>query len=67
MWDAIASSPIGMGLNLNDTELLAQCNEFISHLADDGGVYERLAAKYDAVIEYALEGQGLSFYIKEDE
>ncbi len=62
MWDPITSSPIGMGMRKSDTDLLEQVNAFIAALGDTGGVYERLAAKYDDIIAEELPGQGLSFY-----
>lgn len=65
MWDPIDSSPIGMGLNKNNTDLLAQVNEFIAMLNDDGGVYDILAEKYDDIIAEELPGQGLSFYTQD--
>lgn len=67
LWESVLSSPIGVGTNKADTELLAQVNEFISMLSDEGGVYERLSAKWDDVVAYELPGQGLDFYIEEDE
>lgn len=67
LWESVISSPIGMGLNKSDTELLAQVNEFIATLNDEGGVYERLAEKWDIVVAYELPGQGLDFYTEEDE
>lgn len=65
MWDPITASPIGMGMRKSDTDLLADVNEFISMLGDDGGVYEMLAEKYDDIIAEQLPGQGLSFYTQE--
>lgn len=66
LWDTIIASPIGMGLNLNDTELLAQVNAFIATLDEPGGVYERLAEKWDVVVAYELPGQGLEFYLEDE-
>lgn len=67
LWDTIIASPIGMGLNLSNTALLAEVNAFIATLDEPGGVYERLAEKWDAVVAYELPGQGLDFYIEDDE
>lgn len=66
MWEPITYSPIGMGVNLDNTDLLAQLNAFIATLSDEDGVYDTLAEKYDDVIEYGLEGQGLDFYLNDD-
>lgn len=65
LWDAITSSPIGMGMRKTDTQLLEDVNMFISMLDDEGGVYERLAVLYNDVIAEGLPGQGLDFYTGE--
>lgn len=67
LWDAIEYSPIGMGVSKDNEALLVDLNAFIATLRDTDGVYDRLAEKYDAVIEFGLEGQGLDFYIKDEE
>ena len=65
LWDTITSSPIGMGVRKSDTELLAQLNEFIAGL-EENGVYDRLAILYDDIIAEGLPGQGLEIYTSED-
>jgi len=67
LWDTVTASPIGMGMNKNDTALLTEVNEFISHLGDTDGVYDKLAMKWDVVVAYELPGQGLDFYTEADE
>ncbi len=67
LWDAITYSPIGMGVSKSNEALLVQLNEFIAICNEEDGVYDRLGEKYDAVIEYGLEGQGLDFYLKDEE
>lgn len=66
LWDAVDYSPIGMGVSKNNEELLSKLNEFIGTLDEEGGVYDRLSEKFDAVIEYGLENQGLDFYLKDE-
>jgi polar amino acid transport system substrate-binding protein len=63
MWDPIDSSPIGVGMREDDPELLADINAFIAALDDEGGVYDMLREKYDAVVAEDLPGQGMDFYI----
>jgi len=63
--DPISVSPIGMGLRKGDTELLAKVNEFIAMMDDEGGVYDDLRAKYDAIIGAGLPGETLDYYIYE--
>jgi polar amino acid transport system substrate-binding protein len=65
MWDPIESSPIGMGLRQSDTDLLEDVNAFIATMSEPGGVYDRLAEKYDDIIGEELPGQGLEFYTQE--
>ncbi len=66
LWDPIALSPIGMGMRKNDTDLLEQVNNFIAGL-EENGVYADLRTLYDAIIAEGLPGQGLDFYIHEEE
>ena len=66
LYDPVTVSPIGMAVAEGNSELLADLNAFIDQL-ESGGVYDRLAEKYDAVIGYALEGKGIEFYTKPDE
>ena len=67
LWDAVDYSPIGMGVSKKNEAILVDLNAFIATLDDEDGVYDRLAAKYDAVIEFGLEDQGLDFYLKDEE
>lgn len=63
MWDPIDSSPIGVGMREDDTELLKDINEFIAKADEPGGVYDMLREKYDDIIAVDLPGQGMDFYI----
>jgi hypothetical protein len=65
VWDAFVSSPIGMAVQEGNAELLAQANAFIATFADDGGLYEDLAADWDDVLIENLGRYGLEFYITE--
>jgi polar amino acid transport system substrate-binding protein len=65
IWDAFVSSPIGMAVKTGNTELLAQANAFIDTFAEDGGLYDTLAEKWDAVLIEKLGRYGLEFYINE--
>lgn len=67
LWDPVSNSPIGMGVKKDNQALLEQLNAFIATCDEDNGVYDRLGEKYDAVVEYGLEGQGLEFYLKDEE
>lgn len=67
LWDAVDYSPIGMGVSKGNEALLLELNAFIATLDETDGVYARLAEKYDAVVEFGLEGQGLDFYLKDEE
>lgn len=67
LWEAIDYSPIGMAVKNNrDDGLLEELDAFIDGL-ETNGVYDRLAATFDAVIAVDLPGQGLDFYLKDDE
>lgn len=66
LWDPIALSPIGMGMRKSDTDLLEDVNEFIAGL-EENGVYDDLRLSYDAIIAEGLPGQGLDFYIDEED
>lgn len=67
LWDAIEYSPIGMAVKEGrDDGLLEDLNAFIDGL-EVNGVYDRLAAAFDADIAVDLPGQGLEFYLKDDE
>lgn len=66
LYDPVTVSPIGMAVAEGNSELLEQLNAFVAQL-DSGGVYDRLAEKYDSVIGYALEGKGIAFYTTADE
>lgn len=65
IWDPFVSSPIGMAVNKGNTELLEQANAFIATFNEEGGLYDVLATKYDAVLLARLGRYGLSFYINE--
>lgn len=65
MWDPFVASPIGMAVKKGNTELLNKANAFIETFDDDGGLYEILSAKWDAVILDQLGRYGLSFFINE--
>jgi len=65
MWDAIDSSPIGMGMRLSDTDLIEDINAFIATLNDPDGPYDQLSDIYDSIIAEELPGQGLDFYTQE--
>lgn len=68
LWDPIDASPIGMGVRkTDDASFLLALNTFISELGVEGGVYDRLALVYDEIIAEILPGQGLDFYIMENE
>lgn len=68
LWDPIDSSPIGMGVRQTDVDsFLTTLNEFIAQLGRENGTYDRLAKLYDDVIAESLPGQGLDFYIIENE
>lgn len=66
LYDSVTISPIGMAVAEGNTELLTQLNEFINGL-ETNGVYDRLAAMYDSVIGYSLEGKGIEFYTNDNE
>ncbi|MFO7612627.1 MAG: transporter substrate-binding domain-containing protein [Clostridia bacterium] len=55
----------GMALNKNDTELLAQVNEFIAKYKADGKMNE-LANEYLGEIKKIFEDKGLSFFFDID-
>lgn len=63
MWDPIDLSPIGMGMREDDTDFIADVNEFIAGLNEADGVYDMLREDYDAIIAEDLPGKGLDFYI----
>ncbi len=65
MWDPFVSSPIGMAVAKGNTELLEAANRFIETFNDDGGLYEVLSQKWDAILLERLGRFGLSFYINE--
>lgn len=68
LWDPIDSSPIGMGVRQGDVpSFLESVNAFIAQLGTTGGTYDQIATMYDAVIAEGLPGQGLEFYLGEDE
>ena len=68
LWDPVDSSPIGMGTRKKDVpEFQEMLNEFIDQLNRDGGTYDRLGLLYDDVVAEALPGQGVEFYLGEDE
>ncbi|PAT01675.1 hypothetical protein CI105_05370 [Candidatus Izimaplasma bacterium ZiA1] len=66
IWDPIMYSPIGMGVKKGNDELLEKANEFINGL-EENGIYDELRLKYDSVIAVELPGQGLDFYLKDEE
>lgn len=65
VWDSFVSSPIGMAVKKGNTKLLTQVNSFIATFNDEGGLYEILSEKWDAVLLERLGRYGLSFYINE--
>jgi len=65
VWDPFVSSPIGMAVNKGNEALLVQANAFIATFNDEGGLYEVLADKWDAVLIERLGRYGLDFYINE--
>lgn len=68
LWDPIDYSPIGMGTRKGDVEsFLTSLNDFIGQLDREGGTYDRLGLLYDDVIAEGLPGQGLEFYLLDDE
>ena len=65
LWDAFVSSPIGMAVAEGNSELLAEANAFIDTFNDEGGLYDKLADKWDATLLETLGRYGLEFYINE--
>ena len=65
IWDSFIASPIGMALKKGNTELLDQINAFIATMAEEGGLYDQLTAKYDEEIRAILGGRGFEFYLQE--
>ncbi len=65
IWDPIQSSPIGMAVEKGNDDLLAQANEFIATMHDEGGAYDTLRGRWDEDIEALLERYGLEFFIDE--
>jgi polar amino acid transport system substrate-binding protein len=63
VWDPWVASPIGMAVQKGNSDLLEQANAFIETFDDEGGLYDVLRTKYDAVILDQLERYGLDFYI----
>lgn len=64
IWDPFVASPIGMAVKKGNTELLDKVNAFIETFDDEGGLYEKLAADWDAILLVRLGRYGLDFYIK---
>lgn len=68
LWDPIDSSPIGMGVRQTDVDsFLTSLNEFIGQLDTQGGTYDEIATMYDSVIAEGLPGQGLEFYLGDND
>jgi polar amino acid transport system substrate-binding protein len=65
VWDPWVSSPIGMGFKKGNSALLAQANAFIATFSNQGGMYDQLREKYDAVILADLVRYGMDFFITE--
>lgn len=65
VWDPFVASPIGMAVKKGNTELLEKANAFIETFDDEGGLYEVLATKWDALLLERLGRYGLSFYLNE--
>jgi len=65
VWDPFVASPIGMATKKGNTELLEKANAFIQTFSNQGGMYEVLAEKWDAILLERLGRFGLSFYINE--
>jgi len=64
LWDPLESSPIGVGVRKEDTDLLISINEFLAQL-ESSGFNDILKGKYDDVIAQNLPGQGYSFYLNQ--
>lgn len=65
VWDSFVSSPIGMAVKKGNTDLVDKANQFIETFHDVDGLYDVLAAKWDATLLDRLGRYGLSFYINE--
>jgi polar amino acid transport system substrate-binding protein len=65
VWTPFVASPIGMAVKKGNAELLASANAFIATFDDEGGLYEVLAEKWDALLLERLGRFGLSFYLDE--
>ncbi len=65
IWDPFQSSPISMAVEKGNEELLAQANEFIATMHDDGGAYDVLRERWDDEVQALLERYGLEFFINE--
>lgn len=65
VWDAFVSSPIGMAVKKGNTALLNDANRFIETFNDEGGLYDVLSEKWDAILLEKLGRYGLEFYTNE--
>lgn len=65
VWDPFVASPIGMATQKGNTELIEKANAFIQTFDAQGGVYDMLREKWDAILLERLGRFGLSFYINE--
>lgn len=66
VWSSWKSSPIAMAVQEGNSELQELANEFIATFNDEGGLYDVLKTKWDAVILENLGRFGLDFYINEN-
>ncbi|MEX1376396.1 MAG: transporter substrate-binding domain-containing protein [Eubacteriales bacterium] len=67
LWNALDVSPIGMAVAEGNAELLAEANDYIAHLDDEGGVYDMLRGKYLSVIQEKFGPEAtMDFYIYEE-
>lgn len=64
LYEPVDVSPIGMGVRKDDSELLAQLNEFIMKM-EELGVNARVEEEYNATLN-ELVGKGYEFYLNED-
>ncbi|MDY0347180.1 MAG: transporter substrate-binding domain-containing protein [Acholeplasma sp.] len=65
VWDPFVASPIGMAVKKGNDALLADANRFIETFDDEGGLYDVLSEKWDALLLEKLGRYGLEFYTNE--
>ena len=61
-WNALDVSPIGMAVAEGNAELLAEANEYIDTLDEEGGVYDKIREKYQPYLD-GLYGGGVTMDI----